>query len=49
MADGVIRETSTTKMTVKQFSEYLSHIHNFTLVRLGIMLTTPDELLFAIE
>ncbi len=43
VADGVIRETSTTKMTVKQFSEYLNHIHNFALVRLGIMLTTPDE------
>ena len=49
VADGVIRETSTTKMNTKQFTEYLNHIHNYVLARLGIMLTIPDELRFAME
>ena len=44
VAAGVIRETSTTRMSVKQFTEYLNNIQDYVLARLGIMLTVPDEL-----
>ncbi len=43
-----VAEYRNTYNAVKQFSEYLNRIHNFALVRLGIMLTIPDELRFAI-
>ena len=49
IAKGVIHETTTTKMTVKQFTEYLTAVHDYALARLGIMLTVPDELQWAIE
>lgn len=49
VAAGVIRETSTTRMTPKQFTEYLNSIHDYTLVKLGILLAIPDELRFAME
>lgn len=41
--DGVIRETSTTKATVKQMTEYLNRIHDFCLKH-GCKLIIPDEL-----
>ncbi len=44
LANGVIRENSTTRMTVKQFTEYLNAVNAYTLAKLGIMLTVPDEL-----
>lgn len=49
IAKGVIHETSTTKMTVKQFTEYLNAIHDYSLAQLGIMLTVPSELQWALS
>ena len=49
IAKGVIHETTTTKMTVKQFTEYLNAIHDYALARLGLMLTVPDELQWAVS
>ena len=44
VAKGVIREASTTRATTKQFTEYLNCVHDFTVTRLGIHLTVPDDL-----
>jgi len=40
----VIRLCSTTKATVKQMTEYLNCVHDFTVTQLGIHLTVPDDL-----
>lgn len=49
IADGVIRETSTTRMDTKQFTEYLQQIEAYTLAKMGISLPVPDDLKFALE
>ena len=49
IADGVIRETSTTRMDTKQFTEYLQQIEAYALVKMGISLPVPDDLKFALE
>ncbi|MEQ1411543.1 recombination protein NinB [Acinetobacter indicus] len=40
----VIRLCSTTKLSVKQMTEYLNYVHDFAVVRLGVHLTVPDDL-----
>lgn len=49
IADGVIRETSTTRMNTTQFTEYLNLIEAFALKELGIALPIPDDLKYALE
>lgn len=49
IANGVIRETSTTRMDTKQFTEYLQQVEAYTLAKLGISLPVPDDLKFALE
>lgn len=49
IAKGVIHETSTTRLTTKQFTEYLNAVNDYALAKLGIMLTVPDELQFALD
>jgi NinB protein len=49
IADGVIRETSTTRMDTKQFTEYLQQIEAYALAKMGISLPVPDDLKFALE
>ncbi|MQZ31955.1 hypothetical protein F4U02_13270 [Acinetobacter haemolyticus] len=49
IADGVIRETSTTRMNTSQFTNYLQLIEAFALREFGIVLPIPDDLKFALE
>ena len=49
IANGVIRETSTTRMDTKQFTEYLQQIEAYALAKIGISLPVPDDLKFALE
>lgn len=49
IADGVIRETSTTRMDTKQFTEYLQQIEAYALAKLGISLPVPDDLKWVVE
>lgn len=49
IADGVIRETSTTRMNTSQFTNYLNLIEAFALKELGIALPIPDDLKYALE
>lgn len=49
IANGVIRETSTTRMDTKQYTEYLQQIEAYSLAKLGISLPVPDDLKFALE
>ncbi|WP_109439834.1 recombination protein NinB [Acinetobacter haemolyticus] len=49
IADGVIRETSTTRMNTSQFTTYLNLIEAFAVKEFGIMLPIPDDLKFALE
>ncbi|MDV7621666.1 recombination protein NinB [Acinetobacter baumannii] len=49
IADGVIRETSTTRMNTTQFTEYLNLIEAFALKELGIALPIPEDLKYALE
>ena len=44
IAEQVIRLCSTTKLSVKQMTEYLNCVHDFTVTKLGIHLTVPDDL-----
>ena len=44
IANGVIRETSTTRMDTKQFTEYLNLIEAFALKEFGMVLPVPDNL-----
>ncbi len=44
IAEQVIRLCSTTKLSVKQMTEYLNCVHDFTVAKLGIHLTVPDDL-----
>lgn len=44
IAEQVIRLCSTTKLSVKQMTEYLNCVHDFTVTQLGIHLTVPDDL-----
>lgn len=47
IAEQVIRLCSTTKLSVKQMTEYLNCVHDFTVTKLGIYLTVPDDLKWA--
>ncbi|MFW1838626.1 recombination protein NinB [Acinetobacter gyllenbergii] len=49
IADGVIRETSTTRMDTKQYTEYLQQIEAYALAKLGISLPVPDDLKYALQ
>lgn len=40
----VIRLCSTTKLSVKQMTEYLNYVHDFAVTQLGVFLTVPDDL-----
>lgn len=44
IAEQVIRLCSTTKLSVKQMTEYLNCVHDFTVTKLVINLTVPDDL-----
>ena len=49
IANGVIRETSTTRMDTKQFTEYLNLIEAFALKTFGLVLPVSDDLKYALE
>ena len=49
IANGVIRETSTTRMDTKQFTEYLNLIEAFVLKTFGLVLPVPDDLKYVME
>ena len=49
IANGVIRETSTTRMDTSQFTEYLNLIEAFALKEFGIVLPVPDNLKYVME
>ena len=49
IADGVIRETSTTRMNTAQFTEYLNLIEAFALKEFGLVLPVPDDLKYVME
>ena len=49
IANGVIRETSTTRMNTAQFTEYLNLIEAFALKTFGLVLPVPDDLKYALE
>ncbi|MBJ8495552.1 recombination protein NinB [Acinetobacter nosocomialis] len=49
IADGVIRETSTTRMNTSQFTYYLNLIEAFALKEFGMVLPVPDDLKYALE
>ena len=44
IAEQVIRLCSTTKLTVKQMTEYLNYVHDFAVTQLNVFLTVPDDL-----
>lgn len=44
IAEQVIRLCSTTKLSVKQMTEYLGYVHDFAVVKLGVHLIVPDDL-----
>lgn len=43
VANGVIRETSTTRLSTKQFSEYMGLIQAYATKELGVFLKSPDD------
>lgn len=43
VANGVIRETSTTRLNTKQFTEYLGLIQAYASKELGVFLRSPDD------
>ncbi|MGZ2164067.1 recombination protein NinB [Acinetobacter baumannii] len=49
IANGVIRETSTTRMNTAQFTEYLNLIEAFALKEFGLVLPVPDDLKYLRE
>lgn len=49
IANGVIRETSTTRMNTAQFTTYLQLIEAFALKEFGLVLPVPDDLKYALE
>ncbi|WHP06774.1 recombination protein NinB [Acinetobacter corruptisaponis] len=49
IANGVIRETSTTRMDTKQFTEYLNLIEAYALKEFGLVLPVPDDLKYVME
>ena len=49
IADGVIRETSTTRMNTTQFTEYLNLIEAFALKTFGLVLPVSDDLKYLRE
>ena len=44
IAEQVIRLCSTTKLSVKQMTEYLNYVHDFAVTQLNVFLTVPDDL-----
>ena len=49
IAEQVIRLCSTTKLSVKQMTEYLNYVHDFAVTQLGVHLTVPDDLKWCYE
>lgn len=49
IANGVIRETSTTRMNTAQFTTYLNLIEAFALSEFGMVLPVPDDLKYVME
>lgn len=49
IANGVIRETSTTRMNTAQFTTYLQLIEVFALKEFGLVLPVPDDLKYVME
>ena len=49
IANGVIRETSTTRMNTSQFTTYLQLIEAFALREFGLVLPVPDDLKYVME
>ena len=49
IADGVIRETSTTRMNTAQFTTYLQLIEAFALKTFGMVLPVPNDLKYVME
>ncbi|NUG49670.1 recombination protein NinB [Acinetobacter lactucae] len=47
VANGVIRETSTTRLNTKQFKEYLGLIQAYASKELGVFLRSPDDLQYS--
>ncbi|WPO68767.1 recombination protein NinB [Acinetobacter haemolyticus] len=47
IANGVIRETSTTRMNTSQFTNYLQLIEAFALKEFGMVLPVPEDLAWA--
>lgn len=47
VANGVIRETSTTRLNTKQFTEYLGLIQAYASKELGVFLKSPDDLQYS--
>ena len=45
----VIRLCSTTKLSVKQMTEYLNYVHDFAVTQLHVHLTVPDDLKWCYE
>lgn len=46
---GVIHLVSTTRLSTKQFTEYLNQIEAFALAKLGIQLFVPEDLMWVME
>ncbi|WP_436916915.1 recombination protein NinB [Acinetobacter schindleri] len=44
IAEQVIRLCSTTKLSIKQMTEYLNYVHDFAVTQLHVHLTVPDDL-----
>lgn len=44
IAEQVIRLCSTTKLSVRQMTEYLNYVHDFAVTQLNVFLTVPDDL-----
>ncbi|WP_151676106.1 recombination protein NinB [Acinetobacter soli] len=49
IANGVIRETSTTRMNTAQFTTYLQLIEAFALKEFGLVLPVPNDLKYVME
>ena len=49
IAEQVIRLCSTTKLSVKQMTEYLNYVHDFAVTQLHVHLTVPDDLKWCFE
>lgn len=49
IGEQVIRLCSTTKLSVKQMTEYLNYVHDFAVAQLHVHLTVPNDLKWCYE